>query len=268
MNAQNTAGPNEQPVIYYTNEQQDEFSGITRKPYAIGAKFPYLRKNPLWKACEFLVYRVIMTPFAYLYSKLKFRIRIVNREVLKQAGKNGYFIYSNHTMMAGDAFIPSLVSFPKKTKVVVKSDNLAVPLTRGWIEMSGAVPVPTELGGMRPFLNALEKHTLLGRAVQIYPEAHIWPYYTGIRNFPSASFRYPVRFDTPVFCSTTTFQKPKRGSTPRVTVYVDGPFYPDSHLTDRQKQEQLRDRVYATMCERAKNSSYAPIRYIKQESEQ
>ena len=269
MNAQQATGrhkvPHDIPVIYYRDEQHDEFSGIDRKPYEIDATYPYLRKNLIWKLAEFLVYRVIMTPFAYLYCKLKFHARICNRKVLRQASRQGLFLYGNHTLKAWDAFFPSLVSFPRKTKVVVNSDNLSVPLTRRWIEMSGAVPVPTKLSGMRSFLNALEKSVLLGHSIQIYPEAHIWPYYTGIRSFPSSSFRYPVRFDAPVFCTTTTFQAPKHGKTPRVTVYVDGPFYADSHLTDREKEHQLRDRVYQTMCERAKKSSYEPIRYVKKE---
>ena len=271
MNAQNTMGKRETqrevPTVYYRDELNDEFSGITRKPYTVDANYRYLHKNPLWKLTEFLVYRIIMTPFAYLYCKCKFHHRIVGREALRQAGKQGFFVYGNHTLMAGDAFFPSLVSFPRKAKVVVNSDNVSVPLTRGWIQRSGAIPVPTHHSGMRPFLHALEKSALLGHSIQIYPEAHIWPYYTGIRKFSSASFRYPVRYDAPVFCTTTTFQEPKHGKTPRVTVYVDGPFYADKGLSDRENEQMLRDRVYTTMCERAKNSTYESIRYVKREDE-
>lgn len=269
MNAQQTASPKSKAdrVVYYRDEQNDEFSGIARKPFEIGADYPYLRKNPFWKIAEFFVYRIIMTPFAFLYSKIKFHTRIVNRKVLRQAGKQGFFVYGNHTLMAGDAFFPSLVAFPKKTKVVVNADNLSVPLTRGWVEMSGAIPVPTQHAGMRNFLNALEKSVLLGHSIQIYPEAHIWPYYTGIRRFRSGSFHYPVRYGAPVFCTTTTYQPPKHGKTPRVTVYVDGPFYADSSLSERKQAQQLCDRVYETMCERAKNSTYSPVRYIRREDE-
>ncbi len=253
------------PTVYYDDERNDDFSGITRKPFEIGAEYPYRKRNIFWRIASFLVYRVIMTPFAFLYSKIKFGYRIVNRKAIKEIGKQGAFIYGNHTLMAGDAFLPSLVSFPKKTMVVVNSDNLAVPLTRWWVEMSGAIPVPTKQSGMRHFLDALEKSVLLGHSIQIYPEAHIWPYYTGIRPFSAGSFRYPVRFDAPVYCTTVTFQKPRRGKNPRVTVYLDGPFYPDPTLSDRAQADQLRDRVYRTMCERAKNNTYEPIRYLRRE---
>ena len=103
--------------------------------------------------------------------------------------------------------------------------------------------------------------------MQIYPEAHIWPYYNRIRPFGADSFRYPVRYGCPVYCTTTTFQQKKLGKTPRVTVYVDGPFYPDKNLHPREQEKALRDTVYEIMCERAKNSTYSPIDYIRREDQ-
>ena len=261
-----SAADSSAPVIRYRDAVNDEFSGVTREPFPIDGSYRYLHKNPLWKLAEFLVYRVVMTPFAYLYCRFRFHTRIVNRQALKQIGKQGCFIYGNHTLMAGDAFHPSLVAVPRKTRVVVNSANLALPLpARKWVELSGAVPLPTAYSASRSFLNALEKSVLLGHAIQIYPEAHIWPYYTGIRPFGPASFRYPVRFGAPVFCTTTTYQPPRHGRTPRVTLYVDGPFYPDPSLSDRENERRLRDVVYRTMCKRAGSSSYAAVRYLPQQ---
>ncbi len=254
------------PVRYYTNELTDDFSDITRNTFKVGGKYRYLHKNLVWRFFAFIVYRIIMTPFAFLWCKIKFRYKTVNRKAYRAVGKNGCFTYANHTLMAGDAFFPSVMSFPKRTDVVVSPDNLAVPITRGFIEMSGAIPVPNEFSGTRNFLNALEKKTLIGRNVQIYPEAHVWPYYTGIRPFTSASFRYPVRFDVPVFASTTTYQKNGNRKTPRVTVFLDGPFYPDRNLPPKEREQDLRDRVYGAMCSHTKENTVEPIRYVKRES--
>lgn len=248
-------------VIYYRDERNDDFAEVERETIQIGADFPYLHKNPIWNIAAFVVYRLIMTPFAFLYCKLKFGLRIVNRKALSEVKRKGLFLYSNHTLKAGDAFIPNMVSFPRRTYVVVNAANLSAKGTKNWVQMSGALPIPTELSGTRTFLNAMEKRILQGHCIQIYPEAHIWPYYTGIRNFSGASFRYPVRFDSPVYCTTTTFQKRKHRKTPRVTVYVDGPFYPDKNLRPREQEHALRDQVYQTMCRRAENSTYAPIEY-------
>ena len=250
---------------YYTNERTEDFSGIVRTPIRIDGSYRYLRKNPIWKLAEFLVYRVIMTPVAFLWCRIKYHARIIGREKLKACGKFGYFLYGNHTLMDGDAFLPSLCAFPKKTKVVVNADNLSVPITKTWIELSGAVPVPNELSGTRPFLNALEKHTLLGHAVTIYPEAHLWPYCYFIRDYPADAFRYPVRFGMPSFSMTVVHRKPEnpKRKHPDITVYIDGPFYADSSLPDRAQARDLRNRIHAVMTGHAKESDYEKIRYVR-----
>ncbi len=247
--------------IEYQDEQNDDFAGITRNRIRIGADFPFIHKSRIWNFAATIVYRGIMTPFAYLYCKLALGMRIVGKEKLKTAGKRGCFIYGNHTLMAGDAFLPNMVSFPKKTYVVVNADNLSVRGTRNWIQMSGALPLPTEPHGMRAFLSAMETRVREGHCIMIYPEAHIWPYYTGIRRFGKDAFRYPVRFDCPVFCTTVTYSKKRFGKKPRVTVYVDGPFNPDESLHPRMRDQALRDEIYTTMSKRAAANTYAPITY-------
>ncbi len=263
MNRQETKPPR---TVFFHDERTDDFAGVSRKTPVVDASFPYLPKNPIWRLASFAVYRLIMTPFAYLYCKLRFGLRVVNRRAIRSSGRQGAFVYGNHTLLAGDAFIPSLVSFPRKTHVVVHADNLAVPATRGFIRMCGAIPVPTKLSGMRAFSNALEKRNLQRHTVQIYPEAHIWPYYTGIRPFESTSFHYPVAFGAAAYAATTTYQKRRIGRTPRVTVYVDGPFYPDASLPPRERERELRDRIYGVMVERAaEHSTYSPVRYVREE---
>ncbi len=41
----------------------------------------------------------------------------------------------------------------------------------------------------------------------IFPEAHVWPYYTGIRPFGEAAFHYPVATGKPVYTMTVTYQR-------------------------------------------------------------
>ena len=101
----------------------------------------------------------------------------------------------------------------------------------------------------------------------IYPEAHIWPYYTKIRPFTDMSFRYPVQFDLPVFCFTDTYQKRRFGSKPKIVTYVDGPFYADKSLSSKEQRKELRDKVYNTMVERAKKSNVEMIHYERKEND-
>ena len=98
----------------------------------------------------------------------------------------------------------------------------------------------------------------------IYPEAHIWPFYTKIRPFKDTSFRYPVQQKLPVFSLTNTYQRKGKKKRPQMVTYIDGPFYPDQSLPVKEQKTLLRDQVYHTMVERAENSNMEMIQYIKQ----
>ena len=97
----------------------------------------------------------------------------------------------------------------------------------------------------------------------IYPEAHIWPFYTDIRPFKDTSFRYPIQHNLPVFSMTNTYQKRRFSSKPKMVTYIDGPFYADTSLPVRQQKKMLPDLVYETMKKRAKNNTVVCIRYEK-----
>ena len=100
----------------------------------------------------------------------------------------------------------------------------------------------------------------------MFPEAHIWPYYTKIRPFKSVSFQYPIKFNKPTFCVTNTYQKRKNNKV-QIVSYVDGPFFPDEGLTKKEAKENLRNKVYEQMVERSKNSNVEVVKYIKKEEE-
>ncbi len=252
-------------VIYYDDEVNDEVVGISKATIRIDGSFPYVKRSPLWRIGEFAVYRVIMKPFAFLWCKLKLGVKIIGKEKLKPYKKQGYFLFGNHTLLAGDAFVPNIIEYSKRTHVIVHPDNLSTRGTRSFVQMCGAIPVPTELSGFRPFLDAIRLRYEQGACICVYPEAHIWPYCTFIRCFPDTAFSYPVRLNAPVFCAVTTFQKRRFFKAPRVSVYIEGPFLPDTNLGTRQATKILRDEVYNTMCRLSRHSTYEFIKYVKRE---
>ena len=250
-------------VIYYNDELNDEFSGVKEKDFKLNDDYQYIHKNVLWKIGEFFFYRVIMTPVAFFYLKFKFHFKVINKKVLKGFKKHGIFLYGNHTNVPADAYIPNMVVFPQKCYVIVNSQNVAIKGTRTFMSMVGALPIPDSFKGMRSFIEAVEKRSVQGNAICVYPEAHIWPYYTKIRPFKSASFRYPIQFGDPSFAFTTTYQKRKHSKKPKIVVYVDGPFYGDLNLSEKERKEDLRNRIYNAMVERSKNSNIEVVKYVK-----
>lgn len=249
--------------FYYVNELEDDFAGIKRKPYIIDKNYSYIRVGFLWRLCEIIVYRIIMMPFAYIYIKVKFRHKVVNKNLLKQAKKQGYFLYGNHTLIFGDALIPNLINTAKRTYTIVHSDNISKILTRKFIEMCGAIPLPNTISATKNFVDVIAKRVEKGCAIMIYPEAHIWPYYVGIRDFKSGSFKYPLKFGVPAYSITNTFHKRRFTKVPRIITYIDGPFFVEGDLPNKVKEANLKNMVYKCMCDRASLSTYSVHTYTK-----
>lgn len=253
-----------QDILYYSDELNDEFSGIVRKTIIVDDAYRY-RHGRLWRAVAWVLYRIIMTPVAYFYMKLCFCMKIVGRGKLRRHKGGGYFLYGNHTQIPGDGFMPTCITFPKRDIVMVNADNVSLYGTKNFMEMIGALPLPNRPSGMAHFIETLGRHLKKGRCIVIYPEAHIWPYYTKIRPFTEASFRYPAMYDKPVYCFTVTYKKGRRGRT-NIVVYVDGPFYPPKDTNARQAAKRLREEVYNAMSARSRNSTYERIQYVKKGS--
>lgn len=257
----------ENKIYYYKDELNDDFAGESINPIKITSQYKYLHKNIFWKMTSFIAYRIIATPLAYLYAKIAFGMEIRNKHVLKQCRKKGYFVYINHTQKILDPFIPTLVNFPKKSYVIAHPDNVSMPVLGKAIKMLGALPIPSDLETMKKFLDSIETIVKKDKhVVAVYPEAHVWPYYTKIRNYVSTAFKYPVKFDVPVYSFTTTYLE-RENRRPKIVIYIDGPFLPNKELKAKQAQEELRDKVHECMVKRSKESNIEYIKYVKIEDE-
>ncbi len=102
--------------------------------------------------------------------------------------------------------------------------NLSVPILGQIVPYGGGLLVPSKLHQLRPFAQAIRRVIKQRHVVMIYPEAHVWPYYTGIRPFENGAFHYPVTTNAPVFATTMTYQARRWRQKPRRILYVDGPF--------------------------------------------
>ena len=247
-------------TVYYTDELNDEFSSAKIKTKKIGDDYKYIHTSVFKKITHFFWYRIVMTPIAFLYLKLKFHHQIINRQLLKGKKKESYFLIGNHTQATADAYIPSFLAFPKNCYCIVHANNVSMPVLGKITPSLGALPLPATLKATRNFLSAIKTRVNENKAIVIYPEAHIWPYCTFIRPFKSNAFHYPVSLNKPVYCFTNTYQKRKNGKV-KIVTYIDGPFYPDNNLDNVDAKEKLRDEVYETMCKEALHNTVEVIHY-------
>lgn len=245
---------------YYYKSYTDDFIESKDQQFKLPENYSWITNNLLNKILSFLLYKVA-TIFCLVYCKCVLRVNVENKDILKKYKKSGYFLFGNHTQTIGDAFIPTYVCNGRRVYVVVSSANLGIPLLGKILPMLGALPIPDSIHGMSKLKKAIQYRAKNGNVVVVYPEGHLWPYYTGIRPFSPDSFRFPIESDVPVFSMTTTYQKSKFRLRPKITIYIDGPFLPNKSLTGKMQRQDLRDRVYDSMINRSKNSTYEYIHY-------
>ena len=250
--------------IYYLTEN-DEVVKFKSKPIKIDEHYKFLRSNIFYKIFSWFIYKVCATPIAFIYFKLIKKIKFHNIGLLRKFRKGGYFIYSNHTNQYADGFCPHLICFPKKPHIICNPDNISLCIIGKFNKMCGALPKPTTINAMKNFNFAIEKVLKQNNPIVIYPEAHLWPYYTKIRNFPASSFRFPVKFNKPVFTFTTVYIQNKPNKKPKTEIYVDGPFYPPANLTEKEKQEELKNVVYNNLVFHARKSNFEHVSYIRRD---
>lgn len=248
-------------TVYYTSELDDEFSTAVIEPKKIDGNYKYKRNGIL----SFILYRLIATPLASLYLFFAHHRRVIGREKLKSSKNTGYFIYGNHTQDIADAVNPAMMNFPRRTTVIVHPNNVSMKLLGRLTPYMGAMPLPDDLDAYKNFNRELKRRVEKKNAVCIYPEAHIWPYCTKIRNYPCESFYYPIKFKVPVYCFTNVYKKRKHSKKPRIVTYIDGPFYPNEELPLNERKQELRNRVYNQMVARAELNEVKLVEYIKKD---
>ena len=237
-------------IIEYSDQINDDFAGTSINTQTIGKEFCYIRKSIIWRLLSFVLYYIFALPIVYLISKIFLGLKFENKRILRQLKKQGYFLYGNHTQIL-DGYIPPISSFPRKSYIIAGPDVVSLPGIRHLVMMLGAIPIPTEISAFHNFVDAISIRYKQGACIAIYPEAHIWPYYTGIRPFSYTSFYYPVKEKAPVVAMVTTYRK-RKGlfslcKRPGITITFSDIMLPNGNLSQREAQKELRDKTFFFM---------------------
>jgi len=254
---------NKEPkIIYYSDEINDEFSDDTIVPIKIDANYKYGEESFWWNVKRFFWYRMVTIPLSWCFLQHKYHHKIANPEVIKPMKHKAYFMYGNHTNQMGDPFIPGYVCNRDYLYAIVHPNNVSIPFIGPRMRYIGAMPLPGDLAATKNFMNYMKMRVEGNYPIVIYPEAHIWPFYTKIRPFVEMSFRYPIQYKLPTYCFTNTYQKRRFSKNPRIVTYIDGPFWPDETLPLKEQKMDLRNKVYNAMVERSKNNNVELVKYI------
>ena len=253
-------------TVYYHDPIHDDFAGTHIETNIIDDEYRYAHSKA-WHWMANVLYYPIALPLVWLLHRVVGGIRFINRKSRKKI-KGPCFLYGNHTGIF-DAYTPALLSCPRRAAILAGADAFSIKGIRTLVQMLGAIAVPNRISGMKHFMEAVSDEFNHGRDIAIFPEAHIWPYYTGVRPFSSTSFSYPVRMNAPVIAFFTAYSEP--GTIDRllhrktkIRIYLSDPIYPDMSLPYKEAQQKLRDEVYSYMEQMAKShSTYAVIDYVQ-----
>ena len=255
----------EKKVIYYQDELNDDFADNNIKGKAIDSNYRYINNSWLFKFNSFWLRNLFAIPVLTIAMLFMYRPKIKNKEILKGLKKKGYYIYANHVLPLDPIIIPVKANPGKACVIISSHDAFSInPVVTWLIKHFYTIPIPNDKEMFDNYVNALSWHINKRHRVLIFPEAHIWPYYTGIRPFTSASFRYPVTANKPVICLTNTYlPKDKKWKRCRLVTHIDGPFYPDPELSQKEAAQKLRDEVYECMIARSQEKKqFEHYRYI------
>lgn len=245
-------------VIEYKSYDEDVVTS-SNQDYKLKSNYKWIHKNIIWNILSYIVYWIIL--LVALIYKLVRRISYKNKRVLKGT----YFLYGNHTSQFGDILNPFLICFPRRPYLICSPANLGIPVIGKILPLAGALPIPDDLHGLVKFKKAVEYRSKKGNPIIIYPEAHLWPWYTGIRDYTNVSFHYPVDLDTKVYSMTTTYIKSNIFNKPNINIYIDGPFIKNNDISKKENAEKFRLEVLNKMKSRSKSSNCKFITYKKKD---
>lgn len=259
-------------TFYYTDELTDDFEKTkTLKRIDLPKDYKYIHKNIFFRIYAFLLFWCIAKPVLHLivfFAGIKVKGRKNIKEVKKRCG-SGY-IYMNHTSF-WDAIINQVITVTfRRSNIIGYTDALTLPrFVRFLVYGLGYLPLPSSLNDYRKFDEALKYYSDKKRFTIIFPEAHIWPYYTKIRPFIATSFKYPAKLNVPAIPVVTCYTKRRFSDKPKPTVYVGEPVYPKAELSLKENKDYMRNECYKRMCELAeKYSTYSYYNYVKVEKDE
>ena len=253
---------------YYSSFTDDFMNTKTVKNVVVDEKYPYIPKNPFVRFFRNVMYYTLGYPGVKIIDRLHYGVKIYGKKNLK--GIKGALIVGNHSNAFDGSFAIVEVSGPKKCYVVANKDAIEVPVARFFTKSFGALPVPDTTKGLANLNKSVVKLLEKGNRVAIFPEAHIWPYYTGLRPFSSVGFHYAVKANVPVVPFVVTYRltkgKNKFKKLPKVNLTILNPIYPDKSKTLAENKAYLAEQAYNQMKEALEKANSPKLfEYIKKD---
>ncbi len=256
-------------TIYYSDDINVDFQTTKgAKRIKLDENYEFIRKKPLERFFSFILYYFIAHPILALFCVFK-GTTFKNKKNLKELKNKGYFIYANHISNMDAIMINAFLIWNKRVNILAFSDSLSIPVVKHLVKALGFIPLGDSIKTQANMMKCFDYYIKKKQAILIFPEAHIWPYYTKIRDFPSGSFHYPSKCNAPVVPIVSIMQKRLfKFLKPKIKLVVGKPIYPDPNKSIKENKEYLHSECLKQMKEiSSKYKQYEYYNYVYKKEE-
>ena len=142
-------------IYYYEDELKDEFSKAKIIPKKSIKITIIHRKHILKKFLHRFCYTVVAKPVAWCFLKIKYHHKIIGKEKLKSCTIAVFLCMGTTHNAAADALIPTMVSHPADTYVIVHPNNVSMPIFGKVTPYLGALPLPDDADAAKNFIKEI-----------------------------------------------------------------------------------------------------------------
>ena len=220
-------------------------------------KYKYINNNVF---LQFLYYTVMFIgmPFAYLFFKICWGYKIINKENAKLVKHTAAITVANHVHNM-DSPMATAAFFADSPHFVALPHNFEAFFVGGIVRILRGVPLPSDMTNFKQFSRQIDK-TLqcTKKKVHIYPEGELVPYGRKLRPFKKGAFHFAVKNNVPVLPMTFVFSRKNK-----IRLIIGEPIYLDDIVgakeTKNSKREELlgdfvKDRMQQMMDEYYSNA--------------
>lgn len=260
-------------IIYYGDEKNDDFLDTkTSLKVTVDANYRYLRSNIFFKCFSFALYYLLAIPVLTAISFLLHGTKVKNKRNLRKLKKTGYIVYCNHTHYS-DAWLGQVsICNPKKAYIIANKNAIQIPVVDVLTKCLGCLPVADTVMGLRNLNNAVSVLLKKKKAIIVFPEAHVWPFYTGLRDFPVTSFRFASYNRVPAVPVATTYKKRLLWGNqrkPQKVVHIGEPIFYNETLTEKENRNVMCEKTFDFIKSKVESpNNFAYYRYVKVERSQ
>ena len=205
-------------------------------------EYNYYKTGLFYKTARFFAYVVAYT-LGHFVCKFKHGIRYEGRKNLKKYKtqlKDGCITVCNHVFHLDYLCLiigirPNFQYYPAWNSKLLDKDRHLVNLT-------GGIPVPDTLSGLKKFFQAFESHIDNKAWIHFFPEAAMWPFYQKIRPFKKGAFILADKKDIPILPMAFKFRNPSKlasffgAKEPFVTLCIGEPIHVDKSIENKSKR--------------------------------